>query len=210
MNFRNVLLFGIFTVAVSMTSAFIAVRLFQKEPSAVENTVSSQQPPSPVAMAKTPVLYKGQPQIPPPPPPPAAPPQQKTGTPAEANALLAKYLTPKEYDSEYDARKPIKPEEAKHTLLKAVPACGDDYEKLCLENQYMSEHPMACLRAKKQELSGACFGQLRAAQDTFRKACGSDIQRFCDPKLRHYFPCLKKKMAELSANCRANIQASSR
>ncbi|WP_413944414.1 hypothetical protein [Bdellovibrio sp. HCB-162] len=206
MNTRNVLLLIIGTVFISVSSALIAVRLTQNNTAQAPQQIPQpqiQSQPLPVASGPIQIAPSKQP-IPPPPKVEAVAPTQ-----APPLADLSAYTVPKEFDPHYDARKPLRPEEVKRTLLKDTPDCGDEYEQLCTQNRFLAEHPLACLRSKKDQLSRACFNQVKTVQDAFRKACSTDIAKFC-PKQSHFFGCLKEKVAELTPDCRKNIKESSR
>ncbi|AFY02492.1 hypothetical protein Bdt_2811 [Bdellovibrio bacteriovorus str. Tiberius] len=126
-----------------------------------------------------------------------------TGMSFEAAAI------PKEFQRGPVEQKPLSPDGIISSLMKDTPACHDEYKEHCTKNRFLAEHPLACLRSKKEQLSRACFNQLAAVRDRFHQECGDDIKRFC-PNEASYFVCLKKRLSELSPSCKNNIAKSSR
>lgn len=108
-----------------------------------------------------------------------------------------------------DTRKPMSSSEAKQKILKDVPACHEEYDKLCRGSIEYSEQPLACLRKYKDQINSACHSQLRALRDEFLQACNEDIKKLCASETR-YFHCLKKRAKQLSVNCRIKIEQQSR
>ncbi|KHD87861.1 MAG: hypothetical protein OM95_12770 [Bdellovibrio sp. ArHS] len=208
MNIRNVILILAGTVIVSVTTALVTVRLIQ--PSQTAETTIAQVPTLP-ASAPSATLKPSAPTPPPPPTPVVAPTTavQKSVPTEPPGPSLDSLLPPKEFDPHYDGRKPLHPDEVVKTLLKNTPSCEDDYKELCVQNRFLAEHPLACLRSQKEKLSRACASQVGAVQDKFKADCSSDIQKFCSEQ-RRYFSCLKAKFNELSKNCQANIKEHSR
>ncbi|KYG62940.1 hypothetical protein AZI87_16905 [Bdellovibrio bacteriovorus] len=213
MNIRNVLLIILGTVVVSVTTALVTVRMVQPN-LASSNPKPVEQSAEQGAVAPTSTMIKLSPtaQVPPPPPPvtPTPVPAAKlAGNDTQTSLGMEALIPPKEFDPNYDSRKPLRPDDVVKTLLKKTPACEEDYKELCTGNRFMAEHPLACLRSNKEKISRACANQVGAVQDKFRADCSSDIQKFCSEQ-RRYFSCLKAKFNELSQSCQANIKESSR
>ncbi|UXR66023.1 hypothetical protein EZJ49_07150 [Bdellovibrio bacteriovorus] len=206
MNTRNVMVLIFGTVLLSVSSALIAVRLTQ------DKTITEANSSAPVAAKAVSVAAA-----------PTAPTAlaghensaaAATGTntatrPAPETALPPQVFIQPDVNAYLDNRKPLSVDEVQNTLLKATPDCKEDYQKLCLGNSYLAEHPLACLRNQKDHLSRACFNQVAAVRDQFQKDCASDIRRLC-PKQSSYFGCLKQQVDSLSPACRNNIQQFSR
>lgn len=207
MNIRNVLLIIFGTVVVSVSTAIITVKMIQptltSNPAVINETAVSGAP-----YVTAPPTTKNV--IPPPPPAPSpVPTLAKTKGEEVPIPNLESIMIPKEFDPNFDSRKPLTTDEVVSTLLKNTPACEDEYKELCTGNRFLAEHPLACLRSKKDKLSGSCAGQISAVQDKFRSDCATDIEKFC-PEQRRYFPCLKSRFKQLSKNCQANIKEYSR
>lgn len=205
MGIRNVILLIVGTVILSVSSALIAVRLTQNK---TTESIPVQVPPQQLVTASpSSQIAPTKQQLIPPPPAPSPTPAQTGAT--NAIPSLAAFQRPEAFNAKEDKRKILKPEEAKKMLLRRTPACEEDYDELCTENQFLIEHPLACLRSNKDKISRACLNQVQAVQQEFRKACNTDINRFCAEE-NNYFSCLKKKMAELTSECKKNIKESSR
>lgn len=210
MNIRNVLLIILGTVVVSVTTALVTVRMIQSD--LASSTLKQVDPNLTQTTTPPSTMIKLSPtaQVPPPPPPAVPTPAPVPKLAADpAGPSIESLLPPKEFDPNYDARKPLRPEEVVKTLLKNTPDCEDDYKELCTGNRFLAEHPLACLRSQKEKISRACANQVSAVQDKFKTDCSSDIQKFC-PEQRRYFSCLKAKFNELSKVCQANIEEYSR
>lgn len=204
MNTRHVLLIIFGTVLLSVASTLITLRLTQNKTEKITATHSVETPPPSQVIQ----LVKDAPAPPPPPRPSQEPP--KAFTPSkELIAEMAALQKPKEFESKNESRSFLKPQEVKDTLLKRVPSCHSDYDEFCTKNYYMSEHPLACLRSKKGQLSSSCERDVKAIQAEFHQACGKDIERFCSQE-RVYFMCLKQRLPDLTPECRKNIKDSSR
>ncbi|WP_374079310.1 hypothetical protein [Bdellovibrio bacteriovorus] len=207
MSIRNVLLIIFGTVAVSVASTLITMRLTQNKTNEVAPMQISLQPQVAVtSSAPVQMVPANKQPIPPPPAPSPAP--AATAAPS-ALSTLAALQQPEAFKAKSDNRKLLKPDDAKRMLLKRTPACEGDYDEFCTENQFLIEHPLACLRSNKDKISRACLNQVQGVQQAFRKACDTDIRRFCADE-NNYFSCLKRKIAELTPECQKNIKESSR
>ncbi|CAE80651.1 hypothetical protein AB1A81_13180 [Bdellovibrio bacteriovorus] len=203
MSIRNVIFIIAGTVAISVISVVLTLRLTQTKtdshvvPAAVSTELPQQQTPS---------LPKASQQPAPPPAKPSVAPQVAK---QESSPSLEAFMKPAAFKSGPAEQKPLSTDKVISTLMKDTPACHDEYKEHCTANRFLAEHPLACLRSKKDQLSRACFNQLAAVRDRFHQACGTDIKRFCT-KEASYFVCLKQHMDDLSASCKNNIEQSSR
>lgn len=203
MSIRNVILLILGTVGISVLSVVITLRMTQtKTESAVQFIPPAQQviPAQASANAAAPTQI---------PPNPALNQEKQKASAPEAGLSFEAATIPKEFQRGPVEPKPLSTENVINTLMKETPACHDEYKEHCTKNRFLAEHPLACLRSKKEQLSQACFNQLSAVRDRFHQDCGGDIKRFC-PNEASYFVCLKKRMSELSPSCKNNIAKSSR
>lgn len=205
MSIRNVILLILGTVGISVLSVIITLRMTQtKTESAAHVTPPAQQQ---VMPAQLPANAAVPAQLP---PNPALNPQKPKPAPVpEAGMSFEAATIPKEFQRGPVEQKPLSADNVINSLMKETPACHDEYKEHCTKNRFLAEHPLACLRSKKDQLSRACFNQLSAVRDRFHQDCGSDIQKFCAGEAS-YFVCLKKRMSELSPSCKNNIAKSSR
>lgn len=207
MSIRNVILLILGTVGISVLSVVITLRMTQtKTPAGAEAPIPQQQAELPQPTQKVPAL--------PEPGPNQARPTQNNKPPAEPppedlSKALEAISIPKEFQRGPPEQIPLTADKVVDTLMKETPACHDEYKSLCTKNRFLAEHPLACLRSKKDQLSRACFSQLTAVRERFHQECGADIKRLC-PNEASYFVCLKKHLNELSPTCRNNISKSSR
>nr|BFD60427.1 hypothetical protein CKG001_25340 [Bdellovibrio sp. CKG001] len=199
MNNRNVMILILGTVLLSVCSALLAVHLTQDKTSQVvsEKILPPDSPASTLNPDKASSKATPLSSVP------------ATTTMASSQTAMPVPISAPDAAAYLDHRRPLSADEVQTTLLKATPDCKEDYKKLCLANPYLAEHPLACLRHHKEQLSRACFNQVTAVRDQFQKDCGADIQRLC-PKQSSYFGCLKQQLASLSPACRNNIQQFSR
>ncbi|UOF02477.1 hypothetical protein [Bdellovibrio reynosensis] len=208
MQIRSVLLIVFGIVSLSVASSFITFKILQNSKEAIQ---TSNVEPMHLEPKLNTALQTSQTLIPPPPPAPKAEVAAQTNSTVKNMEIVdpSAFEMPAELDHKKDHRKPLSSKEAKEKLLKNAKACWDDYETLCRKTRFFSESPLACLRHKKDEISGACANQVASIQAEFKKDCESDIQKFCANQKR-YFACLREQLPLLSASCRKNISESSR
>ncbi|MFV8258803.1 hypothetical protein ACNQKP_13430 [Bdellovibrio bacteriovorus] len=206
MSIRNVILLILGTAGISVLSVIITLRMTQTKTDTA--TQVSQHPKQILPAQQLPPNNTTPAQLPP--NPALTPPKEKTAAAnTDAGMNFEAAAIPKEFQRGPVEQKPLSADNVINSLMKETPACHDEYKEHCTKNRFLAEHPLACLRSKKDQLSRACFNQLSAVRERFHQDCGEDIKRFC-PNEASYFVCLKKRLSELSPSCKNNIAKSSR
>jgi cysteine rich repeat protein len=88
-------------------------------------------------------------------------------------------------------------------------ACKADVQKLCKGTQPGGGRVLACLEAKKSELSKPCQAATQRAQRVakLRQACGADVAKLCKDAKQSggVLGCLRENQSKLSASCQALV-----
>lgn len=217
MNAKNIILIIGSVVVASVLSTVITFKYIQSQ--SVSNLDSSSVTPSPFPLEsmkteKPNFQDEAASRVIPPPPSPRSP-NSVNGTQALPQDIIQLKQeiefndVPKEFDPNYDSRKPLSLNESLKFLKQKASQCESDFNQLCTKSQFFIEHPLSCLRHNKDHLSRACDDKIRAISQGFRNACGSDIQRYCKRQAR-YHGCLKENLQQLSEDCKKSILSYSR
>lgn len=217
MNAKNIIFIIGSVVVASVLSTIITFKYIQSQ--SVSNLDSSSVAPSPfpldsVKTEKPNFQSEASSRVIPPPPSPRAPNSVKDSLVLSQDVAQLKHEiefndVPREFDPNYDSRKPLSLNESRQFLKAKASQCETDFNQFCTKNQFFIEHPLSCLRHNKDQLSRACDDKIRAISQGFRSACGSDIQRLCKRQAR-YHGCLKENLHQLSEDCRKSILSYSR
>lgn len=216
MNAKNIILIMGSVVVASVLSTVLTFKYIQSQ--SVSKLDSSSVAPLPfpldsVKAEKPNHQDESSSRIIPPPPSPRAPNSVKDQALPQDSADLKREIEfnsiPKEFDPNYDPRTPLSLNDARNFLKAKASQCETDFNQLCTKNQFFIEHPLSCLRHNKDQLSRACDDKIRAISQSFRNACGNDIQKLCKRQAR-YHGCLKENLSQLSEDCRKSILSYSR
>lgn len=213
MNFMKILLVVFGTVALSVSTTILTVKLLL--PGNISHSESASMSPPNIPIHDR--NFGSRPSTGPAPevlplPMPQRAPNSFTPTITDENGQslnLDFYQTPEIFDTNYDDRKPLSVASARDYLKERASECLVDFEKLCLNKQFYIERPLTCLQSHKDKLAKACYTQVEEINKDYHNSCSSDIQRFCKPQT-YFHKCLKDNLNSVSKRCKAKVMSFNR